>query len=814
MLRKNLVIAWRHIKRDKLTTTINLLGLVIGLTACLVTYLIIVAELSYDTFHPDKDRIYRALSQVQAPSGEPSGWSTVPFPATEVVRAEFEDVESLAVFIAFYARVSVPFEDQQIILAEALDLNEEASDMIVVQPDYFDIFQYEWEAGDKETALNEPFQVVLTTGKAEKYFGSMPASQVLGREVIYNDSLRMTVTGVVKDWEQNTDFIFGDFISFATVKETFLNRRANLGNWQTPNRFSQTFVKLKPNASPIDIEQRLVALLSEHAGQETSVSKARLQPLTSMHIDEAYGDMNSERAYLPVLFTLLTIAFLLLTLAIVNYVNLATAQSLSRSRETSMRKTLGSTRPMLIFQFLTETFLLTSFAIVLAVLLVPPTLEFISAYIPKYVGLYLIEPWAIVVIALLISLAAGIYPAFVISGYSPVEGRNKLMLSGKQKKNSLRKVLIVFQFTISIVLIICTLVINYQIYFLLTADMGFNKNSVVSIDAPGFNYDSRTQQLYDTIRQLPGVETVSLNMGPPIERGHRSGQLQNSETGVTVEAELHSGDEHYLGLYEIDIVAGRNFGAHAEDSLAEFVINESTAKQLGFSQPADALGKMVESNMFGPRKGPVVGVVADFHSRPLQNPIRPAFFLLASRNSRTISIKIAANSGEQGFADALLEVEKAWMGLYPNERFRYSLLEQEIAEFYAWEFNSARVMGMATLVSLFISCIGLFGLVTFTTELRTKEIGVRKVMGASITSIVVMLCREFTVLVLIAIAIASPLAWFMMNTWLKFFAYHASIDWWIFVLAGVIALLIALLTVSFHAIRVARSNPVHNLRVE
>lgn len=814
MLRKNLVIAWRHIKRDKLTTTINLLGLVIGLTACLLTYLIIVAELSYDNFHQDKDRIYRALSQVQVPSGEPQDWSTVPFPATEVIRDEFEDVESLAVFIAFYARVSVPFEDQQIILAEALDLNEEASDMIMVQPDYFDIFQYEWEAGDKETALNEPFQVVLTTAKAEKYFGSMPAGQVLGREMIYNDSLRMTVTGVVKDWEQNTDFIFGDFISFATVKETFLNRRANLGNWQTPNRFSQTFVKLKPNASPIDVEQRLVALLSEHAGQETGVSNAKLQPLTSMHIDEAYGDMNSKRAYLPVIFTLLTIAFLLLTLAIVNYVNLATAQSLSRSRETSIRKTLGSTRPMLIFQFLTETFLLTSFAIVLAVLLVPPTLEFIAAYIPKYVGLYLIEPWAIVVIALLVSLAAGIYPAFVISGYSPVEGRNKLMLSGKQKKNSLRKVLIVFQFTISIVLIICTLVINYQIYFLLTTDMGFNKNSIVSIDAPGFNYDGRTQQLYDTISQLPGIETVSLNMGPPIERGHRSGQLQNSETGVTIEAELHSGDEHYLGLYEIDIVAGRNLGAIAEDSLAEFVINESTAKQLGFSQPADALGKMVESNMFGPRKGPVVGVVADFHSRPLQNPIRPAFFLLASRNSRTISIKIAANGGQQGFADALLEVEKAWMGLYPNERFRYSLLEQEIAEFYAWEFYSARVMGMATLVSLFISCIGLFGLVTFTTELRTKEIGVRKVMGASITSIVVMLCREFTVLVLIAIAIASPLAWFMMDTWLKFFAYHASIDWWIFVLAGAIALLIALLTVSFHAIKVARSNPVNSLRAE
>ncbi|MEQ8808386.1 MAG: ABC transporter permease, partial [Imperialibacter sp.] len=489
MLGRNLVIAWRHLRKDKVTTGINLLGMVIGVTACLLTYLIILAELSYDTFHKDRSRIFRVVSSLQMPSAAVQPVANIPYPAAAIISMEFDSVESVAVFMTFYGKVAIPFEDQELIVSELPDINEDVSDIIMTQPSYFDIFQYEWLAGEKDSALQKPFQLVLTESKARRYFGGIPASKILGREVVYNDSLRTTVVGVVRDWKQNTDFIFNDFISFETINKTSLGRRFHLNSWQAPNRFSQTFVKLKKGASAASFEHKLAALIDQHT--EANIESARLQPLAGIHFDETYRDMYSSKARLPLLYTLNAIALFILGLAIINYINLSTAQSFSGSIEVGIRRMLGGQRSTLIIQFLLETFLLTSMAVLLALLLVEPALGLIASYVPEKIGLDLFTPSAslgVLGLTVVTSLLAGFYPALVATGYSPLVGLGKQKLPVKSKRDSFRKVLIVIQFTISIVLINCSFVINQQIFFLLTQDLGVNQHNIINFNLPGFGY--------------------------------------------------------------------------------------------------------------------------------------------------------------------------------------------------------------------------------------------------------------------------------------------------------------------------------------
>ncbi len=814
----NLVLAWRHLRKDKVTTAINVIGLTIGVTACLLTYLIILAELSYDTFHTDKNRIYRVVSTVQVPSAAPQSVANIPFPATDIIRKDFEDIESVAVFMAFYGKVAIPFEDQELVVAELPEFGEEVSDIILAQVEYFDIFQYEWLAGNKDSAMTKPFQLVLTESKAHQYFGPIPLGDILGREVIYNDSLRSTVTGIVRDWEGNTDFNFNDFISFQTIETGILGRRVNLNNWQSPNRLSQTFVKLKEGTQSTSIESKIVSLFDQHP--EASIKSTSLQPLLAIHYDEGFRDLYSSKAHLNVLYTLNAIALFILVLAVINYINLSTAQAFGRSKEIGIRKMLGSHQPAIMLQFLIETFILTGFAVVLALILVDPALGLFSSYLPKKIGLELITPSAIVGLiggTIVISFLAGFYPAFVASRYSTTASLSKHKFPKKSKKNSFRKVLIVIQFTISIVLINCSLVINRQIYFLLTQDPGINQHNVISFNTPFFGESASVEKLFSEIQQLPEVKIVSRNMGAPLQKNHRITTLSAVNKQNAIQSELLSGDEHYIDLFEIKLIAGRNFIVNYRDAETEFLINESAAKELGFDDPADAVGETVACDLGpggGPRKGPVVGIVADFHSRPLQNPINPVFFIPSSRNSRTLSAKFTAiNSGEE--FDALVQqLNDLWLAQFPGERFRYSLLDREAFGFYSWEFSAAQFMGIATIISIFISCIGLFGLATFTTQQRTKEIGIRKVVGASVANIVMMLSKEFVVLILIAMVFASPIAWIIMNTWLKFFAYHTSFPFWAFLIAGLVALVISLLTISSHAVRVARKNPVTSLRFE
>lgn len=815
MIFQDLQLSLRHLKKDKFTTIINVLGLTIGITGCLVIYLIILAQLSYDNFHPAKDRIYRIVSHVEAPGGDSQTWSTIPYPAAGVFR-QATGVEALAVFISFYAKVSIPFEDQQLIVAQRPDMEEEVSDIVMVEPDYFDIFEFEWLSGNKDSALIEPFTVVLTQSKARSYFGEVRPSEVIGKEVIYNDSLRTVVTGVVDDWEQNTDLVFRDFISFATVGKSQLRARASLENWNVPNRFSQTFVRLEPTADADSLEKKLTDILNANAHKNHRIAPF-LQPLSALHFDEVYDDVYSEKAQLQALYMMLTIAFFILALAIINFINLATAQSSYRAKEMALKKILGAGKWRLIGQFLLETGILTLAALTLSLLLANPVLSVISNFIPKNVGLYLIDTetiYFILIITAVTTLLAGWYPATVLASSPAIVSRQNPVYHSKSLKGFFRRGLIVFQFTISVVFIISALAVASQLKYMLSKDMGFDRKYVMSFNIPGQNFSSSYDSVASKIKELPGVKNVSLNMGPPVERGHRTMSLIDLENAVTIEAELHSGDENYLPLFDIPLLAGRNYALSPSDSLTEFVINVSAAKMLGYNTPDEALGAQLTIQLGRQRKGTVVGVVGDFHSRPLQQPIQPAFFLHSANVSRTISLKMDPEMSQGEFSAAVQSIESIWQAYYPNEIFQYTLLEQAVVSLYKGEFRTMEVMTGAMAISLFIACLGLYGLVTFITEQRAKEIGIRKVLGASVPSIVLMLCKEFVVLIAISVAIGSPIGFSAMNGWLNYFAYSVELDFWIFLMAAAIVFFISLATISFHAIRVAQANPVKSLRTE
>ena len=805
--------AWRYLTRTKVSSIINILGLSLGIMCCLIIFLITKHELSYDAFHPDKERIYRLTTGFG---------SSMLDPILDPIRADITGLESVVIFYNYLTKALIR-NDKEEKLFEEPRLGIDPLDIIVTDPAYFDIFQYEWLAGNP-ASLNAPNMVALTKDKAYKYFGDLPVEQYMGKEITYGNALHVTVAGIVIPWTKNTDFIFTDFISYASIPGSELNERINMNAWGMWNAFTQVFVKLLPGVEPAAVEAQFPAWIEKHISTADDIKlKLSLQPLSDVHFNSSKRVIYSHQAHLPTLYGLMAIAAFILIIAVCNFINLYTAQSLQRAKEIGMRKVIGGKRADLIVQFLGETLLVTFFATLLSLLLADPAIRIFHSFVPQRLSQGLLQPFTwlfLLAVLLCTTLLAGFYPAKMSSGVSPIS----IMKGGTQRggtKSLLRKSLIVFQFTISLILIICTMIVGDQIHYMMNKDLGFTQDAIINIRIRG-NRDVFAEKL----KQYPFVEKISIHTTPPAAKGHGSTPFTFNGNGEEREVfgAIEFCDENFIPLYGLQLIAGRNL--FPSPYMKEFVINETFARQLGFNDPQDAIGQLIKSGQLdrlpddapvtqGTRLMQIVGVTSDFHFMPLYERIGPIAMSATTQAGRTMSVKLAAAGKNIGsFKQMLADIEKTWKEVNPYERFEMTFYDDSIVAFYEKEQKTAQIISASMLMAIFISCMGLFGLVMFTTKQRTKEIGLRKVFGAGIPDILALLSGGFIKLVLLSALIASPIAWFAMNKWLENFAYHVPLRWWIFGSACLFALLITIATISLQTIKVALSNTVNAIKNE
>lgn len=820
MIKNHLKTAWRNIIANKAYTAINVVGLSIGICAFLVIYLITSFELRYDVFHPDKERIYRLVVQEKDEQGNIAYIAGMMNPLPNAMRSELASFATVTMFHNYYASVSVQNGNNEPKKFTAPRLGIEPSPIIIAEPRYFDLFKYEWIKGSPATALSEPFKVVISASEARKYFGTEDFGNIIGKDILYkdafkNDSLRATVSGIVKDWNKNTDFGFKDFISSATIRNSFLKDEIQLDHWGNWPSMTQGFVKLAKGISAAQVEKQFVPFVKAHIPPYPGHTQTLLlQPLSDIHFNSLYHDKYSRQAHLPTLYGLMAIAAFILIIAAINFINLSTAQSLYRAKEIGVRKVLGSSRANLTIQFLVETFMVTFAAVIVSVLIANPVIKLFPSLMPAGVALNLFDPFTIIfllTITIATALLAGFYPAKVLASYLPAISLKGQGASKLNKNSYLRKVLIVFQFTVSLVFIIGTLIIGNQMHYVLNKDLGFDKDAIITFHTGWNTSVDKLGVLAQKVKQIPGVQLTSLHLETPASSDHSNTHVDLTPE-IKTSASYEIADENYVPLFGLRIIAGRNL-VHS-DTVREFLINETCAKALGFRKPADAVGKMV-LNGINDRKATIVGVVQDFYAKSLHENIEP-FFITSDKNSQhALSIKLSAiGKHPENLSAALTQISKLWKEFYPDDKFEYSFFDDTIKALYEQEQKTTQLMITAMATAILISCMGLFGLATFTARQRRKEIGIRKVLGASVAGIIAMLSKDILRLVIIAMIIASPVAYYLMHQWLQGFAYRVNVNSWLFLLSGAGAVLIALLTISFQAIKAALANPVKSLRSE
>ncbi len=805
--------AWRNIIRYKVYSAINVLGLALGLCACIGIYVICSYEFSFDNFHPGKKSIYRLMGDVTENTGNKLHFARLPIGVSQLGRNELSGIDAIAGVIPYNAVVTVPNGDLAVKKFESNVGDSHDVTTVIAQPQYFSIFQYQWLAGHAATALNAPLKVVLTESRAQQYFGDQPADAFIGKQVIYDDSLTATVSGIIKDWQGNTDLGFTDFLSSKTLQTAYLKSRINTDSWAEHFMNTWTFARLSPGTSPKEMNDQLQALVTHHADANVHLA-LWLEPLSEIHFDGDVIENAFRTANKTVLYSLMIVALFILVLAIINFINLSTAQSVHRAKEVGVRKVLGSSRSSLIFQFLSETFVLTTIAVLLAVLLVRPVLAAFHSFIPNGVVFNILSPFTtifLLVVTIVTSLLAGLYPARVLSSHLPATSLKGLESHAGSEKWLLRKGLIVFQFTVSLIFIIGSIVITNQLRYTREKDPGFNSDAIIIVPTPWSDSLAKISVFANEVKSIPAVSSVALQWLPPMTDNARSMALKFKSNDIKeIRVGQVAGDENFIPLYQIKLLAGRNL--MRADSVKEYVINESFLKSMGLKNPKDALGKMLYWN---DEPHPIVGVVADFHIASFHDPIMPLCIINRPDREKSLAIKLATKGENAGVIQTTLnQLEQEWKQLYPGETFKYEFYDQSLAELYKSDQQTAMLINTAMAITIFISCIGLFGLILFTSEKRAKEISIRKILGAGTGDIVLLLSKDFVMLVIVALLIASPVAWSFMNRWLETFAYHIRISGWMFVLAGISAIAIALITISFQSIKAAIANPVKSLRTE
>lgn len=799
----------RQLWHNKLFTCLNILGLSIGISACFIIYQLVSFEFGFETGIPTHENIFNVVSHLEF-DGQEGHNVGVPKPLGQAIEAEVPGIK-------FVVPVAEQFMEQVAVRqASGKDETFKSPDyQVMTQASYFNMLPYQWLAGTKDQALNAPNKIVLTKSRAEKYFPGVPVNDVLGKILIYNDTIQKEVSGIVNDLAFATSFYGKEF--FALPKDYF-----SQSDWGSTNSNDKLYIQLEEKNSASKAQQYINALSVKNTKELFAKWRfkrdQRIIPIAAMHFATQYGESNVHKANKPVLLGLVGVAIFLLILAIINFINLSTAQLPRRAKEIAVRKTMGSSGKRLIYQFLGETFftciLSALFSGLLTYLFLLSFKELFPENMQAYINYYQVFVlfWLFL---LLTTLCAGLYPGWLITKVNPIQIlRNQTLISFRGVRLSLRKALIIFQFVIALLFIVCAIIVGQQLQYTLNKDLGFEKDAILLVNLPWrkVNDDKGTKYaLLNELKTLKGVEAVSL-AAPPLSSNTMSNNYDyipdNGAAKKELQPYIKNIDTAYLALYNMHLLAGRNL--LPLDTVKEYLINETTSKVLGFKSPKEAIGKFI-----GPQDGqqsPIVGVIKDFHNKNFYQSIDP-IVLIIDKQTSTYNIKLNEHQ-PKSWQQTISEIEKNWKKFYPEESFEYKFYDNSIEELYTQEHHMSKIINLSTMVAVLISCLGLLGLITLTAYQRTKEIGIRKVLGASISSIIQLLSKDFIQLVLIAIIIASPIAWWAMNKWLDGFAYKIEIHWWVFALAGFVAIYIAFLTMSIQAIRAARANPVDSLRNE
>lgn len=806
MLKSYFKIALRNLWSNKSFSFINISGLAVGLTACVLIALYVLDEMSYDRHHKDGQRIFRIASEVKHEK-----WVATPAPLADGLKRDFPEVEQATRLLRFPGAEKMLLKNEQN-QKQFFEINA-----YYVDSSFFQIFTFDFKFGDIRTALNEPNSIIISEQVAEKFFGSEnPVDQVLKVGLSFGD-FYYTVKGVFKNNRHKSHIPAHILLSM---------NNGDIGGWvkmQTSwasNSLFHSYVKLKPGADPKGFESKLDDFLERNGGAEFKAAgfskKLFMQPLEDIYLHSNYGYEVASNGNIKYLFIFTTIAAFLLLIACINFMNLSTARSEKRAKEVGMRKVIGASKPALIIQFLSESMLISGLALIFAIIMIQLCIPLFNQLTHKELSLLQVPNvyiW-LIVLTLGTGFLSGIYPAFYLSAFRPIA-----VLKGKLVNTfaaaAIRKGLVVFQFTISIVLILGAILIIQQMSYLGSRNLGFDKSQKIIIPIQTneslANVDVFKNELLNNVSVLaackggsyPGIESVTSMLF------HAEGNAPHENVDIHT---IHA-DDSYIQTLGIKLLRGRGFSKEFTNDTLALVLNEAAVNELGYTIQ-NAVGRKVYFTFQNEKiEMNIIGVVADYHFQSLHQKIKPLALSILPIFSVPTSYLIV-DVKTSNYAGLISAFQKLWNKINANSPFGYSFLDQDFQKNYEKEERTSQLIQYFTFIAVVIACLGLFGLTTFTAEQRTKEIGVRKVLGASASQIVKLLSKDFLKLVMVAILLSWPVAYYFMNQWLEGFAYRIRIEWWVFVSSGVAAILIALLTISFHTIKAAIANPVKSLRSE
>ena len=790
----------RNLLKNKTFTGINIFGLSIGISVCMMIFVVVRFETSFDNFHKNKANIYRVISQLHN-ANIVSTNSSVPTPFPAAFKNDFPDVKKVAPIYS-------DGNDEIEVLDNSSHVTKkfkEATGMFFTSPDFFDIFDFKWVVGNP-SMLNEPDNIILTAGTADKYFGDW--KNAVGKLIKRNNQQVYKVAGIIENPPANTDFqlkLVGSFNSLKASKNP---------DWGSYNSAMGTYVMLPDHLNSHSVDQRLIEFGKKYKKGVDEVKNIQfLQPIADVHFDEQSGNFLGRSISHELIYVLIFIGIFILLIACVNFINLSTAQAVNRAKEVGVRKVLGSSLLQLRTQFLTETSFIVIMAVIFSLIFGMIFLPIVKNIldIPISVNIFhdpLIFVFLILLIPVIIFLS-GFYPAVILSKFQPIKALKSKAYSKSNGNISVRKGLVVLQFVIAQSLIIATLVIVQQMDFFTNHSMGFDKTAILNVPIPRDSVSQNKMQfLKDQLNQQGGIQKYTLSFASPADNGNWFSNFKfDSSKETDFGANIKWADHNYVSTYGLKLVAGRNIVE--SDTASEFLVNEKLLSAIGITDPANALNKII--NLWGGKiKGNVVGVLKNFHASSFKDGIPPLLLASNKKFYSMVGIKIASKD----LMKTVNDINSIYSKTYPESVFEYQFLDDKIAKFYSDEKKLSQLYKIFAVIAILLSCLGLFGLASFMAVQRIKEVGIRKVLGASVNNIIILFSKEFVLLISVAFIISASLSYYFMSKWLSQYQFRIDLSWQIFLFSGLISLVIALITVSSQAIKAAIVNPVKNLRSE
>ena len=791
----------RNFSKNKLYNSINVIGLTVGIACSIIIFMIVRFETSFDTHHKNADRIYRVVTR-SVQFGNENFIAGVSALLPETLKSDFAEFEAVSVVNQNYGSAIINFKDSK---EEQKKFKEKYGSFAFVFNDYFKMFEYDWIEGDKNTVFEKPFTVVITKSYAEKYFGN---ESPIGKVINFDYKSDFTIVGLVNDPLQNTDLTPKLFINSLEIGMPLIHK-----HWYSVSSAVQCFVMLKENVSPKFIESKFPAIIEKYMPEDLEEGNKKeyiLQKLNDVHFDKRFANFDNEPMALSAIYALSIIGIILLLTACINFINLSTAVAVNRSREVGIRKVLGSSRLKIIIQHLSETLFITFLSLVLSIVVTEIALPRFGYFtgIEIYTSSFSILEFGLFYFALLfgVTLLAGFYPSFILSKYNPVDALKSKFTNPSQGKYSMRNILVISQFVISQFLIISTIIISSQMDYFMNADIGLKKDAVIEFEIP-IQDKVKFERFKNKIKQLSDIANVSFSNTGSINSNTWGGgyELKDSEEIKKGNTQIKFIDENFIDTYGVKLIAGS--GIAEGDSANKYLVNESFMREAGYKNAESIVGKYID--MWG-MEAPITGVVKDFNTTSLHNEINPVVMVPHYTRYQMAAIKLNTKS----LSETINKIENVYAEVFPEYILEYDFLDDSIKNMYETEIHTSRIMNLFSVIAIIIGCIGLFGLSSFSSLKRTKEIGIRKVLGAGIFDIIKILNLDFVKFVVVGFLIASPIAYFLMKKWLEDLAYKIEITPYYFIIGIVITLFVALMTISFQSIKAALINPAQTLKYE